>query len=76
MRYEHEQIETFQGIATDKMTRSLYKVCTGGGDDDAMLAALYDSFGESHESGGSRNWPHGYLVQGRGWTVDSSASTF
>ena len=30
MRYEHEQVETFQGIATDKMTRSLYKVCTGG----------------------------------------------
>ena len=56
MRYEHEQVETFQGIATDKMTRSLYKVYWRG-DDDAMLAALDDSFGESHESGGSRNWP-------------------
>ena len=69
-----EQVETFQGIATDKMTRNLYKVCTTvPGDDDAMLAALDDSFCESHECWDPENWPR---LPGASGPVDSSASTF
>ena len=53
------------------MTRNLYRVCTTvPGDDDAMLAALDDSFGESHDmSVGVQKTGRGYLVPVVQWTA-------